>query len=291
MPLFPYFGGKSSVSEMVWARLGKPKQYIEPFCGSAAMLLAAPTPAPLEVIGDANGFVANFWRAVKNQPRAVSAAADYPVSHVDIYARHRWLMEQRQRVADSLQDPNWPGDAQVAGWWLHGQCNWIGSGWCNWDGTIKKAAVDNGQVPRLTSAGQGVLSIKKHARALDTLTTVSERLKHVRVIHGSWDRCLNHTYGASNTAVFLDPPYLGYEDLYNKGVGVASSVAKWAAEHADLRVAICGHVGDYTLPGWDAVPWSRRGATYNGDGTRHAECIWFSPSCLPSAVSDSEKAA
>lgn len=39
---FPYFGGKRSVAADVWKRLGRPTQYIEPFCGSAAMLLAAP---------------------------------------------------------------------------------------------------------------------------------------------------------------------------------------------------------------------------------------------------------
>lgn len=37
---FPYFGGKRTVAPDVWKRLGAPDQYIEPFCGSAAMLLA-----------------------------------------------------------------------------------------------------------------------------------------------------------------------------------------------------------------------------------------------------------
>ena len=55
---FPYFGGKRDIARDVWARLGRPKQYIEPFCGSAAMLLAAPAPASLEVVNDINGFIA-----------------------------------------------------------------------------------------------------------------------------------------------------------------------------------------------------------------------------------------
>ena len=80
---FPYFGGKSTIAAAVWQRLGRPKQYIEPFCGSAAMLLAAPSPASLEVVGDANGFIANFWRAVKHQPDKVAEWSDYPVSHID----------------------------------------------------------------------------------------------------------------------------------------------------------------------------------------------------------------
>ena len=131
---FPYFGGKRTVAAAVWARLGSPKQYIEPFCGSAAVLLAAPRPAALEVVCDGSGFIANFWRAVKHQPAAVAEWADYPVSHIDLGARHGWLMAQRDRIGAEMQDPDWPGDAKVAGWWLWGQCCWIGSGWCDWFG-------------------------------------------------------------------------------------------------------------------------------------------------------------
>ena len=37
---FPYFGGKTAVAPVVWAALGQPKHYIEPFFGSGAVLLA-----------------------------------------------------------------------------------------------------------------------------------------------------------------------------------------------------------------------------------------------------------
>ena len=40
---FPYFGGKSGASETVWAAFGDVANYVEPFAGSAAMLLNAPT--------------------------------------------------------------------------------------------------------------------------------------------------------------------------------------------------------------------------------------------------------
>ena len=130
---FPWFGGKSTVADYVWRRLGSPKQYIEPFCGSAAILLAAPQPASLEVIGDANCYVANFWRALKFGPDDVTRWQDYPVSHIDLAARHRWLTEPARVAAlrEKLADPEWPGDPQIAGWWLWGQCCWIGSGWCD----------------------------------------------------------------------------------------------------------------------------------------------------------------
>jgi hypothetical protein len=51
---FPYFGGKSAVAQLVWERLGDVDNFIEPFCGSAAMLLGRLTPPKIETINDAD---------------------------------------------------------------------------------------------------------------------------------------------------------------------------------------------------------------------------------------------
>ena len=318
---FPYFGGKRDVADLIWARLGRPKQYIEPFCGSAAVLLAAPAPAPLEVVGDQNGFIANFWRATKHPPTAVADAAEYPVSHIDLGARHIWLMEQRERLAEELQDPNWPGDAKVAGWWLWGQCCWIGSGWCDWfredpprrqrgygDSGAREDEIPHvssagmgiqatgqipyvgsagmgiqapGQIPQVSDAGRGSPLTSGGLTALHWLTKLAARLERVRIIHGHWSRCLNSHYGGDDTAVFLDPPYLAYEKLYGeKSTPVADKVAAWAQDNAHLRIALCGHRGDYDLPGWEVVPWERKRLTYSSNKTKDQEAIWFSPACL-----------
>jgi len=285
---FHWFGAKRTVVDDVWQRFGAPRQYIEPFCGSAAILLGAREPASLEVIGDLSGFVANFWRCVKMQPAKTAEWADYPVSHIDLGARHRWLMEQRDRLWVELHDPNWPGDPQVAGWWLWGQCAWIGSGWCDWFAGKIPHVTDagrgiqaSGQIPHVGNAGMGSLLTTGGKAAWVALHKLATRLDRVRVIHGEWDRCLNHHYGKEQTAVFLDPPYVGFEALYGDKRPVALDVCEWAREHAHLRVALCGHIGDYDLPGWEQFLWSRDSNTYGSDKTKDAECIWFSPACLP----------
>ena len=309
---FPYFGGKRSVVPDVWARLGRPKQYIEPFCGSAAMLLGAPAVASLEVVNDASGFIANFWRAVKHQPAAAVAEwSDYPVSHIDLGARHGWLMEQRGAVGAALHDPDWPGDAKVAGWWLWGQCCWIGGGWCDWnkgagsarhfrrDGRAGAGEGENdatsagrgvqalGQVPHASDAGRGIWTSAGHT-AWRWLHKLADRLERVRIVHGEWNRCLNSHYGGADTAIFLDPPYRAYEKVYGVAEPVADAVANWARDNAHLRIAICGHVGDYSLPGWEAVQWSRGKATYAGKKTTDEECIWYSPACIKPDTSQSD---
>lgn len=269
------------------------------------MLLAAPQPASLEVVCDASGFIANFWRATKHQPGAVAEAADYPVSHIDLGARHIWLMEQRERIGALLQDPNWPGDAKVAGWWLWGQCSWIGAGWCEWEKPGQIPQVSNavqaiGQIPHISNAGMGIQAIGQIPHLsnagvgidFDTLITSSgrtawvwlhklaNRLERVRILHGDWKRCLNNTYGGTNTAVFLDPPYSLYEGVYGEYSSMAGVVADWARENAHLRIALCGLVGDYDLPAWDVVKWTRGRFTYSGQNTTDKECIWYSPACL-----------
>jgi DNA adenine methylase len=239
---FPYFGGKRTVAAAVWARLGSPKQYIEPFCGSAAVLLAAPRPAALEVVCDGSGFIANFWRAVKHQPAAVAEWADYPVSHIDLGARHGWLMAQRDRIGAEMQDPDWPGDAKVAGWWLWGQCCWIGSGWCDWFSKIPHASDAGkgvqaiGQIPHASDAGKGadalLTSCGRTARAW--LHRIADRLERVRVTHGDWSRCLNNHFGGDDTAVFLDPPYRSYEALYGK-----AGQLPMPSRHGRVRMSTC----------------------------------------------------
>jgi len=285
---YQYFGGKRDVALEVWARFGKVKQFGEPFCGSAAVLLAAPEPASLEVIGDMNGFIANFWRAVANQPGEVARWADYPVSHVDLGGRHKWLMAQRERLGAELQDPNWPGDTKVAGWWLWGQVSWIGSGWCDWEKSAPKTTdidVSNagrgvqafGKIPHVSNAGDFLTS---SGRVADVwLRKLCARLERCRIIHGDWTRCLNHHYGGTDTAYFMDPPYDNYEGLYRAGP-VAQAVAEWCRTNAELKIALCGHRGDYEMPGWTEYLWSRKRNTYSGTGTKDAEVIWFSPACI-----------
>ena len=74
---FPWFGGKSKAAETVWPAFGVVDNYVEPFAGSAAMLLAAPPDAArVETINDFDGFIANFWRAIAHDPDAVAHAAD-----------------------------------------------------------------------------------------------------------------------------------------------------------------------------------------------------------------------
>lgn len=234
---FPWFGGKSSVADMVWQRFGVVRNYVEPFMGSLAMLLGRPLPFDgTETVNDADGFVANFWRATAHDPEAVAHYADWPVNENDLHARHVWLIGQRETITARLEgDPEWY-DAKVAGWWCWGQCCWIGSGWCSGKGPWQTVEIDGvRQLVHLGDAGQGVNRQRVHLgdagkgvnrkrvhlgnagqgvnRQLEPLydwfAALADRLRGVRVCCGDWSRVCGPTPTTKQglTAVFLDPPY------------------------------------------------------------------------------------
>lgn len=144
---FPWFGGKSRVAPIVWQRFGDVRNYVEPFAGSLAVLLARPGDPGIETVNDADCYLSNFWRAVAADPDQVGRFADWPVNEADLHARHRWLVETaRERIERLKADPDY-FDAKVAGWWVWGQCLWIGSGWCaspEWTGRVNAGRAARG---------------------------------------------------------------------------------------------------------------------------------------------------
>jgi site-specific DNA-adenine methylase len=151
---FPWFGGKRRVADLVWSRLGNVATYNEPFAGSLAVLLGRPHAPRVETVNDLDAYLANFWRALQRDPEGVSYHADGPVNEADLHARHRWLVDHRPEQV--MSDPSFY-DAQIAGWWVWGQCLWIGSGWCQVQPSPRnpKGGSEQHRRPHLTS-NQGV---------------------------------------------------------------------------------------------------------------------------------------
>jgi len=98
-PPFPWYGGKSKAASIVWEALGNVSTYIEPFAGSLAVLLNRPVEhgtakRKLELLNDKDCYLANFWRAVQQDPEGVADWADHPQNEADLHARHQWLSNQ-----------------------------------------------------------------------------------------------------------------------------------------------------------------------------------------------------
>lgn len=304
---FPWFGGKALACAEVWAALGDPENYVEPFAGSAAMLLGRDEPGKVETINDADGFVANFWRAVAHDADAVAEHTDWPCNEADLFARHSWLVRERQSLLNSLHgDPDWY-DAKIAGWWCWGLCNWIGSGWCSGTGPWihdGERLVDSRQLPHLGNAGQGVnrklphlgdAGMGRSAYIHEWFAALQARMRNVRVACGDWSRVVTDSVTTRHglTGVFLDPPYTkGAMDYAAGGVGgaLADEVRAWClhtGHDKKLRIVLCGHAGEHDAllaAGWHTRTWTARKGYATTDEAREnsaSETLWCSPHCVP----------
>lgn len=308
---FPWFGGKSRAAALIWERFGDVPNYVEPFAGSLAVLLQRPSAPRTETVNDADCYLANFYRALRADPDAVADFAIWPINEADLHARHRWLVAQSEFRERMTADPEYY-DARIAGWWVWGQCAWIGTGWCSaWR---RGAGHPPEQLPHLGDAGRGIHRKLPHLgdagqgihrklpylgdagrgeRIRGYLRALSDRLAGVRVACGDWSRVTGDsvTWRHGTTAVLLDPPYADGEMNYAAG-GVGSSlsadVRAWAIQagrRPDMRIALCGLEGEHEIPAdWSEVAWKGRGG-YGSQGddvndNRKRERIWFSPHCL-----------
>lgn len=153
---FPYFGGKSKIAAEVWKRFGPVANYVEPFFGSGAVLLANPywpEHDMLETVNDADGLLSNFWRALQHDPEQVAHYADWPVNENDLHARHYWLVQRKESLQAKLEGNPDFYDIKAAGWWVWGICCWIGGGWCSGEGPWK---VEDGEMRQVKDDKEGL---------------------------------------------------------------------------------------------------------------------------------------
>jgi len=298
---FPYFGGKRKVAAEIWRRFGTVANYVEPFFGSGAVLLARPDEPTTETVNDADGLLANFWRALAANPDEVAHWADWPVSENDLHARHAWLVGKKDSLQARLEGEPDYFDAKIAGWWVWGMSCWIGSEFCSGKGPWQVQVVDGvRQLVHVGDNGQGVNRKLVHVgdngrgvnrkrerlsgygetgvNAREDLTAyfqkLAARLRRVRVCCGDWSRVVGPSVTIKHgiTAVFLDPPYADTanrdSNLYRvDSESVAHGVREWAIEQGTnplMRIALAGYEGEHQMPAdWDCWAWNA-GAGYSG---------------------------
>lgn len=270
---FPYFGGKSKIAHIVWDYFGDIKNYVEPFFGSGAVLLSRPNykPSFIETVNDLDGYLCNFWRAIKYDPEKVAFYADFPVSEIEQQARLRYLLKYKAVINEFLIEDPQKYNAKLAGYWVYGICTWIGSGY------LKKYTK---QLPYLGNPGRGIHGMRIYDKIYEWFEWLSSRLRRVRVTCGDWKRVCTPTvtYKLKKTGLFLDPPYsvkdrstIYLKDSHN----LNQDIEKYCLEHQDkMKIVLCGYEGEYNLPGWTKLKWpGNKGMAKNNN--RYRERIWI----------------
>ena len=218
---------------------------------------------------------------------------------LEIHAWHKKLVKLIPYVKARLEaDPLWFHPV-IAGRWVWGLSAWIGSGWCH---------VESKQMPHLGGSGLdqgcGVHNGENRTHLYEVFRALSERLRHVRVTCGDFERILSPviTWKHGTTGVFLDPPYPpdagSSKAVYGRSDEreVFDRAFRYCVENGHdkrLRIAFCYYDGTpvdgqdvstklRTLR-WDVVPWKARGGYGGQSGTNEnaaRERIAFSPGCI-----------
>jgi hypothetical protein len=263
--------------------------------------------APFPYFGGKSKVADAIWARLGADAEQVAYHADWPVNEIDLHARHAWLYEQAGFRERMRADPEF-FDAKVAGWWVWGISQWIGSGWCacpEWTGRAgchvsprgihsagwrKRPNIKRGgvgvhrlwhQKPNISGAdgasGQGIFSGRVSEDLYGYFEALATRLRRVRSCCGDWQRvlCRSTTTLIGTTAVFLDPPYSSERNpVYAQdSMFVAHEVREWALRNGNLpafRIALCGYdEHDDKMPaGWTVLRWKTQGGYANAGDGR-----------------------
>lgn len=290
---FSYFGGKRLNVEVVWKRFGaSAPNYIEPFCGGAAIFFGRP-PNPggerrRELINDEYCQLINAYRTIKyGDPAEVAEVSAETYFEDDLIAWNRHLISNRFVLREAIRQNVRHYDLELGARWI-----WLNRGWIGGSACDPKVNVKNKMI-RSHIAGWYENSAERLYQQL------KKRLANTQIFNGGYSRAIKSATQTTKfkfSAVFLDPPYS--TDYCSRSYAYQSTTVAWEAFEMALRlgadprfrIAYCGYMsvfGKYfAAASWEAVPCRNMGGFGNqsasGRGRRNAkdEYIWFSPGCL-----------
>jgi DNA adenine methylase len=253
-PPMPYFGGKTLLAPWIVSMLPPHEHYVEPFCGSLAVLLAKP-PSRMETVNDYDRALMTFWRVLRDRPddliRACALTPHSRAEFEDAYRDAEDDLETARRVWVRLAMSR-SGTLRRVGWRYY--VNPSGS-------SASMPGYLDGYRDRLAPAAERLMRVSLECRpALELIAAF-----------GAQPGCL----------LFVDPPYLGSTRGRNYRMEMAGE-----SEHRELAEALwdCSAavvLSGYPSPLYDELyeGWHREQAsasTGNGRSGEQArtEVLW-----------------
>lgn len=222
-PPFGWPGGKQKCVEQIKKHLPYRNTYVEPFAGSAAVLLSR-SKSRLEVLNDRYSGISCFYRCLRDKPEELIDRLSMSINSKEefYYCKQTW---------ENCEDP-----VERAARWYYMLSYSFGSMGRHW--------------LRNFNAHAGKL-----LNRLPSFREIHERLKDVQIDNCDWYDCLID-YDSKDTVFYIDPPYLDTPTgTYKHNMSKQDHVNLLNTIHGlDGFVAISGH-GD---PLYEQYEWDDR---------------------------------
>lgn len=187
--IVPWFGSKRQLADRIVLALGEHRCYLEPFCGSMAVLLSKPV-ATLEIVNDLHGDLINLAR------------------HIQSPATSNTLLERLQRT---LVGPDlWQDAAKVirgepfeatldraAAYFVY-----------SWQGRNGSAGSNGGNNFCVRYTSEGGSPGTRFRNTVECIPDWFERLRAVTILNMDAFELLEKFEDKDGTAIYCDPPYL-----------------------------------------------------------------------------------
>lgn len=181
-PLVPYHGGKSRLASWIVSLMPPHRVYVEPFAGSAAVLLAKPQ-STHEVLNDVDGHIVNFYKVLRERPEDLERAC-----RLSPYARDEF-------AAATLVDSEDLDELERARrWWVrvNHSFNHTATHMTGWSTSVKR----------------GSNNARTVWNRIERFQAVAERLAPTTIENKDAIEVIERYAFSSDTVVYADPPYL-----------------------------------------------------------------------------------
>lgn len=258
-PALRYFGSKWRIAPWIISQFPEHECYVEPFMGSAAVLLRKP-PSPIEYLNDLDGEVVNFFRVLRDR-------YDDFVRSVQLTPFSRQELELAYEPAD---EP------------LERARRFFVRCWQGRSGSLRHRTGWRSQIRLRRGRNRSALDFHNldadQAQPRDDIAQMIERGDYTTVLR---------RFDAPSTLCFVDPPYLG--SLRGSSSRYAHELRS-TTEHEQLAEQLLVLQGMVVLSGYpsqlyaeifESAGWARRDRQVRlSSGRAATESIWLNPSCL-----------
>lgn len=275
-PAIRWHGGKWRMAKWIMSHFPPHDLYVEPFGGSAAVLLQKPR-SHMEVYNDLDLNIWNFFYVLRTWPKSLIEEIKMTPFHIHEY-EEAYKQGHYKENKDSLDSTDQVEQARQ--FYILAYQSRMGPT-VEWANSFKRQRI-------FSRGASGKSSMKPTAHTFaetDHLYTIAARLKGVTFENMDAFQLIDH-YDHPNTLFYLDPPYLASTRSQKKNKAYTHEMMSEEDHKAFLIHAkglqgiplISGYASDLYRDMLEHSGWTRfeYNARINGGGIA-MECLWLSP--------------